>query len=180
VKLLWDGESFLEVTVPPAFKRRLCGLCGNFNGRRRDDLRMRSGQLAQTVEQFGASWKVGGPKSCSSATSSSSSPHQRIEQPSPSSSLEHNQRRLQLQQQQQHPNQLASSSSSSSAIRKKTTVAAAAAAAVAAATVVTPAEEPLCQRQWHIRIRAVRECSVLKAATFAQCHPQVSPVRFFK
>ncbi|EFX67110.1 hypothetical protein DAPPUDRAFT_64092 [Daphnia pulex] len=115
VKLLWDGESFLEVTVPPAFKRRLCGLCGNFNGRRRDDLRMRSGQLAQTVEQFGASWKVGGPKSCSSATSIS-----------------------------------------------------------------TPAEEPLCQRQWHIRIRAVRECSVLKAATFAQCHPQVSPVRFFK
>lgn len=174
VKLLWDGESFLEVTVPPAFKRRLCGLCGNFNGRRRDDLRMRSGQLAQTVEQFGASWKVGGPKSCSpSATSSSTSPHQRIEQPSPSSSLEHNQRRLQIQQQQQqHPNQLASSSSSS-AIRKKTTVA-------AAATAVTPAEEPLCQRQWHIRIRAVRECSVLKAATFAQCHPQVSPVRFFK
>lgn len=184
--MLWDGESFLEVTVPPAFKRRLCGLCGNFNGRRRDDLRMRSGQLAQTVEQFGASWKVGGPKSCSSATStsssssSSSSPH-RIQQPSPSSSLEHNQRRLQLQQQQQqHPNQLASSSSSSSAsIRKKTT--AAAAAAAAAATAVAPAaEEPLCQRQWHIRIRAVRECSVLKAATFAQCHPQVSPVRFFK
>jgi von Willebrand factor type D domain len=159
VKLLWDGESFLEVTVPPAFKRRLCGLCGNFNGRRRDDLRMRSGQLATSVEQFGASWKVGGPKSCSAK---SSVPPHRIEQPSPSS-LEHNQRRLQ----QHHPNQLASSSSPA-AIRKKT-------ATSAAAT-----EEPLCQRQWHIRIRAVRECSVLKAATFAQCHPQVSPVRFFK
>lgn len=144
--MLWDGESFLEVTVPPAFKRRLCGLCGNFNGRRRDDLRMRSGQLATSVEQFGASWKVGGPKSCSSRTESTTTP-------------DHH---------QQHPNQLAgppSQSSSALAVTKKK---------------IPAAEEPLCQRQWHIRIRAVRECSVLKAATFAQCHSQVSPVRYFK
>ncbi|KAI9561548.1 hypothetical protein GHT06_012507 [Daphnia sinensis] len=174
VKLLWDGESFLEVTVPPAFKRRLCGLCGNFNGRRRDDLRMRSGQLATSVEQFGASWKVGGPKSCSSSQPSSSAASQPV-RPPPSSSAtlladRSSQRRS---QQQQHPNQLATSSSSSSAMAGKKTATTAAAAAAGT-------DEPLCQRQWHIRIRAVRECSVLKAATFAQCHPQVSPVRYFK
>ena len=159
MKLLWDGESFLEVTVPPAFKRRLCGLCGNFNGRRRDDLRMRSGQLATSVEQFGASWKVGGPKSCSNSNPAVAATTQtENEQPSSSSLIA--ERRA---GQQQHPNQLASA-----AIRNKKM------------PPPTVKDEPLCQRQWHIRIRAVRECSVLKAATFAQCHPQVSPVRFFK
>lgn len=137
MKLLWDGESFLEVTVPPSFKRRLCGLCGNFNGRRRDDLRMRNGVTAKSVEEFGQSWKVGGPKSCSLR-----SPH-----PSAGTDL---------------PNQLA--------VLKKTS----------AAKTRDDGEPALCQRQWHVRIRAVRECSVLKAATFAQCHSQVSPVRFFK
>lgn len=154
--MLWDGESFLEVTVPPAFKRRLCGLCGNFNGRRRDDLRMRSGQLATSVEQFGASWKVGGPKSCSSRMEPSNDHHH-----------------------QAHPNQLAGPPSPSTTLvsnnRKKS-----AAGGSSVSPAVPAGQEPLCQRQWHIRIRAVRECSVLKAATFAQCHPQVSPVRYFK
>uniref|UniRef100_A0A0N8BFH5 BMP-binding endothelial regulator protein n=1 Tax=Daphnia magna TaxID=35525 RepID=A0A0N8BFH5_9CRUS len=176
VKLLWDGESFLEVTVPPAFKRRLCGLCGNFNGRRRDDLRMRSGQLATSVEQFGASWKVGGPKSCSSTSTSTSSSAGSSQQqrPPPSSSSSSSADRLsQRRFQQHHPNQLASSSSAT---------ASSSSAAVAGKKTITAAapDEPLCQRQWHIRIRAVRECSVLKAATFAQCHAQVSPVRYFK
>lgn len=162
MKLLWDGESFLEVTVPPAFKRRLCGLCGNFNGRRRDDLRMRSGQLATSVEQFGASWKVGGPKSCSSNSNPAVTTQTENEQPSSSSLIA--ERRA---GQQQHPNQLASAA----AIRNKKGT---------TSSPPTVKDEPLCQRQWHIRIRAVRECSVLKAATFAQCHPQVSPVRFFK
>lgn len=174
VKLLWDGESFLEVTVPPAFKRRLCGLCGNFNGRRRDDLRMRSGQLATSVEQFGASWKVGGPKSCTSTSTSSSAGSSQQQRPPPSSSSSSSADRLsQRRFQQHHPNQLASSSSAT---------ASSSSAAVAGKKTITAAapDEPLCQRQWHIRIRAVRECSVLKAATFAQCHAQVSPVRYFK
>ena len=161
--MLWDGESFLEVTVPPSFKRRLCGLCGNFNGRRRDDLRMRSGQMARTVEQFGSSWKVGGPKSCNAPTEAAA---------------------------HRHPNQLALSPSSSSAsstslavVSKKKTASAAAAATASSSSSSSSSskvEEPLCQKQWHVRIRAVRECSVLKAATFAQCHSQVSPVRYFK
>lgn len=128
VKLLWDGESFLEVTVPPVFKNRLCGLCGNFNGRRRDDLRMKSGQMAKSINQFGNSWKVGGAKSCS-----------RIDPPS-----------------------TALAPVASKGVTKGATLA------------------PLCQRQWEVRIRAVRECNVLRSATFATCHAKVSPVRFFK
>ena len=37
VQLLWDGDSFLEVSVPHAMQGRLCGLCGNFNGNKSDD-----------------------------------------------------------------------------------------------------------------------------------------------
>ena len=121
---------------------------------------MRSGQLATSVEQFGASWKVGGPKSCTSSTPGTTTT-QTENQPSSSSLIAHQRRAGAVQQ--QHPNQLASA-----AIRNKKM------------PPPTVKDEPLCQRQWHIRIRAVRECSVLKAATFAQCHPQVSPVRFFK
>ena len=135
--MLWDGESFLEVTAPPTFKNRLCGLCGNFNGRRRDDLRMKSGQMAKTINQFGNSWKVGGAKSCS-----------RVDPPPGPPPL------------------TASAALSSSSSKAK---------GVAKTTLA-----PLCQRQWQVRIRAVRECNVLRAATFATCHATVSPVRFFK
>lgn len=31
LKVLWNGKSFLEVTVPASYKNKLCGLCGNFN-----------------------------------------------------------------------------------------------------------------------------------------------------
>ena len=134
---MWDGESFLEVTVPPAFKNRLCGLCGNFNGRRQDDLRMRTGKLARSIAQFGNSWKVGGPKSCS--------------RPDPPPS------------------------SSTSPSRSNKLVADRSRAAVAKNN-----REPLCQRQWEVRIRAVRECNALKALMFAPCHKKVSPVRYFK
>ena len=28
VKVIWDGDSYLEVIVSPAFKNNMCGLCG--------------------------------------------------------------------------------------------------------------------------------------------------------
>ena len=28
VKVIWDGDSYLEVSVPPKYKERMCGLCG--------------------------------------------------------------------------------------------------------------------------------------------------------
>ncbi|ODM93437.1 BMP-binding endothelial regulator protein [Orchesella cincta] len=64
VKLLWDGDSFLEVTVPHALKGRLCGLCGNFNGNKSDDFMTRRGGPVNHPNEFGQSWRVGGKKAC--------------------------------------------------------------------------------------------------------------------
>uniref|UniRef100_A0A1B0GCB4 BMP-binding endothelial regulator protein n=1 Tax=Glossina morsitans morsitans TaxID=37546 RepID=A0A1B0GCB4_GLOMM len=63
----WDGNNFLQIIVPSSYKRRLCGLCGNYNGLVRDDLTSRDGvnHSDQEVWRFANSWKVGGPKSCS-------------------------------------------------------------------------------------------------------------------
>lgn len=44
VQVLWNGNSFLEVSAPVKYKNRLCGLCGNFNSLTRDDLMTRSGK----------------------------------------------------------------------------------------------------------------------------------------
>lgn len=45
VKVAWDGNSFVQVSVPAKYKGRLCGLCGNFNSMSRDDLTTRKGRV---------------------------------------------------------------------------------------------------------------------------------------
>jgi len=44
VRLVWNGNSFFQVSATANFKNRLCGLCGNFNGVPRDDLKTRRGR----------------------------------------------------------------------------------------------------------------------------------------
>ncbi|XP_073844457.1 crosveinless 2-secreting protein [Musca autumnalis] len=61
----WDGNNYLQVTVPSSFKNRMCGLCGNYNGWTRDDLTSRDGVNHTEAWRFANSWKVGGPKACS-------------------------------------------------------------------------------------------------------------------
>jgi BMP-binding endothelial regulator protein len=70
IRLLWDGEGFLEVAAPTSFKESLCGLCGNYNSAVRDDLELRDGGVLKSagkedVWKFGESWRVGGRKACS-------------------------------------------------------------------------------------------------------------------
>ena len=60
VKVLWDGNSYVEVSVPGTYARGTCGLCGNFNSYPQDDLKLRNGQMASTDADFGNSWKVRG------------------------------------------------------------------------------------------------------------------------
>ena len=64
-RILWDGVSFLELTVPARMAGLMCGLCGNFNGDRSDDLIGRHGSLLSSGQEFGNSWRVGGKKACS-------------------------------------------------------------------------------------------------------------------
>ena len=57
-QFLWNGDSQAELTVPGTYKRKMCGLCGNFNGYPQDDLRMKSGQITNSAAIFGNTWKV--------------------------------------------------------------------------------------------------------------------------
>ncbi|KAL3884246.1 hypothetical protein ACJMK2_030464 [Sinanodonta woodiana] len=71
VLFLWNGDSYAEVSVPGTYKRKMCGLCGNFNGFPQDDLRTRMGQITNSPALFGNSWKVpveGGDRQCAEAT----------------------------------------------------------------------------------------------------------------
>ncbi|XP_014669828.1 PREDICTED: BMP-binding endothelial regulator protein-like [Priapulus caudatus] len=64
VKVVWDGDSYAEITVDPKYKSTLCGLCGNYNGNPDDDFTNKRGKLLEDKERFGNSWKVGGAKMC--------------------------------------------------------------------------------------------------------------------
>lgn len=70
IKLYWNGAGYLEVMAPISYKKKLCGLCGNFNSIVRDDLTTRNGNTyiennKGNYWKFGDSWRVGGRKACS-------------------------------------------------------------------------------------------------------------------
>lgn len=62
--IVWDGDSYTEVTVSSQFKRRMAGLCGNYNGFGSDDLRGRDHKLYTDSEEFGNTWRVGSKAAC--------------------------------------------------------------------------------------------------------------------
>ncbi|XP_044846801.1 IgGFc-binding protein-like [Mauremys mutica] len=59
----WSGRT--TVTLPVTYAGAMCGLCGNFNSDRDDDMLMRDGTLAPSPLSFGQSWKVGDLPGCS-------------------------------------------------------------------------------------------------------------------
>ncbi|GAB1291797.1 hypothetical protein APTSU1_000702700 [Apodemus speciosus] len=60
LKLLFDGNAHILMSIPSPYRGRVCGLCGNFNGNRSDDFVLPSGAVAPTVEAFGAAWRAPG------------------------------------------------------------------------------------------------------------------------
>ncbi|XP_051811549.1 IgGFc-binding protein-like [Acanthochromis polyacanthus] len=54
----YDWNQYLAITVPGSFAGSVCGLCGNFNSKKEDDLTTPSGSVASSVAALGASWKV--------------------------------------------------------------------------------------------------------------------------
>ncbi|XP_053533767.1 kielin/chordin-like protein isoform X1 [Ictalurus punctatus] len=58
MKVMWNGRSHLEVSVPGTYKKHMCGLCGNFNNYPQDDMQLRNGQIATSETTFGNNWKV--------------------------------------------------------------------------------------------------------------------------
>ena len=64
IKIFWDGENRVEVTVSTSWQGRLCGLCGNYNGDATDDFIGPDGQQISNANEFVASWTTGDTSSC--------------------------------------------------------------------------------------------------------------------
>ncbi|XP_075995597.1 IgGFc-binding protein-like [Genypterus blacodes] len=48
----------VTVTVPEKYRGKTCGLCGNFNGNRTNDLQLPDGKVTKDIQAFGAAWRV--------------------------------------------------------------------------------------------------------------------------
>ncbi|KAM4017432.1 mucin-5B-like [Anomaloglossus baeobatrachus] len=64
--LIWDKKSTVFIKVSPAYKGKLCGLCGNFDDNSQNDFTTRHMIQVVDVLEFGNSWKV--HASCPDAT----------------------------------------------------------------------------------------------------------------
>lgn len=58
LKVLYNTIYYVEVIVPSAYQRKMCGLCGNNNNNPRDDFKLRSGRWTNNINMFGKSWAV--------------------------------------------------------------------------------------------------------------------------
>ncbi|KAM9226326.1 IgGFc-binding protein [Dugong dugon] len=89
LRLLFDDNAYILMSIPSPFRSRLCGLCGNFNGNWSDDFVLPSGNTAPSVEAFGAAWRA--PSSsvgCSEGCRASGCPVCSAEQTAPYESTE--------------------------------------------------------------------------------------------
>ncbi|NWS78874.1 FCGBP protein, partial [Crotophaga sulcirostris] len=58
LRLLYNVATYLLVTIPDAYRGRVCGLGGNYNGDPSDDFQLPGGSIARTTKDFVTSWKV--------------------------------------------------------------------------------------------------------------------------
>lgn len=58
LKVSFNWESALYVTLPSNYMGAVCGLCGNYNGKAQDDLIPKNGGKDVAPVAFGTSWRV--------------------------------------------------------------------------------------------------------------------------
>lgn len=54
----YDWKDSLFITVPRHLSGKVCGMCGNFNGNKEDDMMTPSGSMASNAVALGKSWRV--------------------------------------------------------------------------------------------------------------------------
>ncbi|KAM3859976.1 alpha-tectorin-like [Diretmus argenteus] len=54
----YDANHYVRISVPFNYQNATCGLCGNFNNHRGDDLRTRQGQVVTSDVVFANSWRA--------------------------------------------------------------------------------------------------------------------------
>uniref|UniRef100_A0A8C3UFU4 Otogelin like n=1 Tax=Catharus ustulatus TaxID=91951 RepID=A0A8C3UFU4_CATUS len=74
--LAWDGNSGIYIKLTEDHKGKPCGLCGNFNGNKYDDLILQNSEYTEDIAEFANSWAVqaSGDIACIPTASDFSSP----------------------------------------------------------------------------------------------------------
>ncbi|NXJ87155.1 FCGBP protein, partial [Trogon melanurus] len=85
LRLLYNAATYLLVTIPAAYRGRVCGLGGNYNGDPGDDFQLPGGSPASGAEEFVTSWKAPrkdgacadgcAGKACSSCSAAEAAPY---------------------------------------------------------------------------------------------------------
>ncbi|NXI43601.1 ZAN protein, partial [Galbula dea] len=65
LKVKFDGNHRVEVTLPSTFGWKVCGMCGNYNGMAADDFLNPEGEMEPDSTSLGNSWQVSNDSSCS-------------------------------------------------------------------------------------------------------------------
>ncbi|XP_063043702.1 zonadhesin, like [Engraulis encrasicolus] len=58
VTVRYDGNHYMDIKVIAAYKEKVCGLCGDYDGNPNDDFRIPSGELVTKPNDFGNSWNT--------------------------------------------------------------------------------------------------------------------------
>uniref|UniRef100_A0A452H9E6 Uncharacterized protein n=1 Tax=Gopherus agassizii TaxID=38772 RepID=A0A452H9E6_9SAUR len=74
--LAWDGSSGIYIKLTEEHKGKPCGLCGNYNGNKSDDLIIQNSEYTEDIAVFANSWSVQTPDDaiCVTTASDFSSP----------------------------------------------------------------------------------------------------------